>query len=647
MAVETQETHPQPQDAPEPAVTPVASPFGDQMEDPLAKTTYVAPVPTRRTHRFIGRIPFVRNHPTAFFRAATGLALFALTGSLVYDWNKTMNEPPAVVSNGSATPEPALKASPPDIQVDNSNAPVSNSNSPVVDVVGSRWTVPPDSLIQPPVILFAQEQIYASDIPSRAINGWGPAEKDMSNGGENSGDGHMISLNGTKFPKGIGLHASAADGFPTTVTYKLPRSCSSFESDIGIDDEVAKGDPAGSVVFQMIGDQGLLYESGVITEENPIHVRVGIQGINEVQLRILDGGDGTVNDHADLAGATFTCNIGSILTASRTAILAPSSLEAPPKNNDSVDNPPAPDLPVGSKMYTEEEFQAARDAAAREAAIDTASRVLAAPPRSNPPVVYSPPPAPQAQASTQVAEQVEAPQSVAPERLIPDVPLQVGVIGELEGDDDSQVTLFFPNFGYNKQAIITADGNNLEDSAYIDLTNSPDSASLSQARVYARDENGNFLQDENGNYVMIPANFLPRNYLVTVGDPADQRTFTMWIPFSLKEKAPTPAPTQEPPRIDPTATPRPVDITACHLNPHKVDNTGPKAREIMVSSTEAVNIDTLTDCGRQYLRFASQPGVNANPKLLELLRKPAEELTEDNRYTIYTLLPAEFKKKAS
>ena len=37
-----------------------------------------------------------------------------------------------------------------------------------------------------------------------ATNGWGPVEKDQSNGETGAGDGHEISIRGTKYPKGLG-----------------------------------------------------------------------------------------------------------------------------------------------------------------------------------------------------------------------------------------------------------------------------------------------------------------------------------------------------------------------------------------------------------------------------------------------------------
>ena len=50
--------------------------------------------------------------------------------------------------------------------------------------------------------------VYLSNLTwTSAINGWGPAEKDESNGESLSGDGTTITLNGQTYTKGLGVHA--------------------------------------------------------------------------------------------------------------------------------------------------------------------------------------------------------------------------------------------------------------------------------------------------------------------------------------------------------------------------------------------------------------------------------------------------------
>ncbi len=89
-----------------------------------------------------------------------------------------------------------------------------------------------------------------------ATNGWGPVEKDRSNGETAAGDGRTITLNTVSYPKGVGLQAAS------DVRYYLGGTCSTFTSDMGVDDEAGT---AGSVVFKVWADGTKLYDSGVMT----------------------------------------------------------------------------------------------------------------------------------------------------------------------------------------------------------------------------------------------------------------------------------------------------------------------------------------------------------------------------------------------
>src|SRR5262249_43034577 len=51
---------------------------------------------------------------------------------------------------------------------------------------------------------------FVSDLAYKVIaNGWGPVEKDRSNGEQAAGDGKLITINGITFPKGLGAHAAS------------------------------------------------------------------------------------------------------------------------------------------------------------------------------------------------------------------------------------------------------------------------------------------------------------------------------------------------------------------------------------------------------------------------------------------------------
>ena len=141
---------------------------------------------------------------------------------------------------------------------------------------------------------------YVSDLAWTSMtNGWGPAERDMSNGENLAGDGHTLTLNGQTYPKGVGAHASSDVQLP------LGGVCSAFQANVGVDDEVGS---SGSVVFQVWADGTKLFDSGLMTGTSATQaVQVGITGRTQLDLVVTDGGDGNGSDHADWAAARLTC----------------------------------------------------------------------------------------------------------------------------------------------------------------------------------------------------------------------------------------------------------------------------------------------------------------------------------------------------
>lgn len=131
-----------------------------------------------------------------------------------------------------------------------------------------------------------------------AINGWGPAEKDLSNGESARNDGKMITLNGQTYAKGLGVHAYSK------LDYKL-QGCQNFSADVGVDDEIIT---KGSVVFQVWSGSNKIYDSGLLTYSSPVKtINLGIQGLTQLSLVVTDGGNGIAKDHADWANAKVIC----------------------------------------------------------------------------------------------------------------------------------------------------------------------------------------------------------------------------------------------------------------------------------------------------------------------------------------------------
>ncbi|GAB4207323.1 MAG: hypothetical protein OHK0022_35400 [Roseiflexaceae bacterium] len=141
---------------------------------------------------------------------------------------------------------------------------------------------------------------YLSDMAWASMrNGWGPVERDQTNGSTSPNDGRPITLDGVPYAKGLGVHAASE------VAYRLGGTCRSLQTDAGIDDHVGGG---GSAVFQVWADGRLLYDSGPTTgSDPPRRIALAIDGVDELRLVVTDGGDGDYGDHAIWAGARISC----------------------------------------------------------------------------------------------------------------------------------------------------------------------------------------------------------------------------------------------------------------------------------------------------------------------------------------------------
>jgi len=143
-------------------------------------------------------------------------------------------------------------------------------------------------------------QHYLSDLEwMEASSFWGPVERDMSNGEQAGGDGGPITIAGTTYEKGLGVHA------PSTVTYFAAGDCATVAAQVGIDDET---NSQGDVIFELWGDGQQLASSGVVSGGDPaVPLSADLAGVDVLRLRVLDNG-GPNYDHADWADAQITCS---------------------------------------------------------------------------------------------------------------------------------------------------------------------------------------------------------------------------------------------------------------------------------------------------------------------------------------------------
>ncbi|WP_328405692.1 NPCBM/NEW2 domain-containing protein [Streptomyces sp. NBC_00390] len=133
-----------------------------------------------------------------------------------------------------------------------------------------------------------------------AAGGWGPVERDRSNGEQAAGDGRTLTIGGTTYAKGLGTHAAS------DISYYLGAACSRLTVNVGVDDE-ADG-TGGSVVFRVYRDGTLVADSGRITgAEGAEPLTADLTGGLELRLVVTDAGDGIDHDHADWAAPELVC----------------------------------------------------------------------------------------------------------------------------------------------------------------------------------------------------------------------------------------------------------------------------------------------------------------------------------------------------
>ena len=138
-----------------------------------------------------------------------------------------------------------------------------------------------------------------SDLPFlSANNGWGPVERDTSNGEQAGGDGGPITIYGVQYAKGLGTNS------PSDVQLYLAGSARDSRRASGVDDETRGG---GTVTFSVIADGTTLVTTPVQRARTAAtSIDVPVDGTQVLELVVGDGGDGNGNDHGDWANPTLT-----------------------------------------------------------------------------------------------------------------------------------------------------------------------------------------------------------------------------------------------------------------------------------------------------------------------------------------------------
>lgn len=152
-----------------------------------------------------------------------------------------------------------------------------------------RYVLVPVMLLGMATFLHAAET-YLNELDlSNVLTGW------EQPGMNRSVSGTGLQIRDRTYARGVGVHAESL------MRVKLSGSGRRFTAEVGID-EVMAG--KGSVEFVVVGDGEVLWRSGRITGRDTARpVDVELTGINILDCRVHDGGDGIGQDHANWANA--------------------------------------------------------------------------------------------------------------------------------------------------------------------------------------------------------------------------------------------------------------------------------------------------------------------------------------------------------
>ena len=131
-----------------------------------------------------------------------------------------------------------------------------------------------------------EKKVNLTDLDTEKIQcGWGTAKQDQS-----AVETHL-SIGGVKYDTGIGVHAESK------FLILLNGKGRFFSAFAGVDDA---SDEKGSVEFFVLGDQRILWHSGIMKKGNPAKkAEVDLLGIEKLGLLVTGGSDGSNRDYAD------------------------------------------------------------------------------------------------------------------------------------------------------------------------------------------------------------------------------------------------------------------------------------------------------------------------------------------------------------
>jgi len=135
--------------------------------------------------------------------------------------------------------------------------------------------------------------VYLSDLPwEKAVAGWTANKDGLPRRDRDVEEKPLRLAGGRRYRKGIGTHA------PSEIVYNLDARFARFLAEVGGAEE------GGTVVFQVYGDNKLLFDSGTLRgmrEVKPLDL--AIAGVRTLRLVVTDAADGIIADMANWAAA--------------------------------------------------------------------------------------------------------------------------------------------------------------------------------------------------------------------------------------------------------------------------------------------------------------------------------------------------------
>lgn len=158
---------------------------------------------------------------------------------------------------------------------------------------------------------------YLSDLPwVSATSGWQSVKRDQGH------EGYDLTLNGTVYKKGLWANSNSV------IIYDIDGQYKTFTAIVGNDD--FRGDPpgVGTISFEVWTDGKKQFDSGLMksTDKKTQEVNVNVEGVKELKLVILNGGDNNWFDRAIWADAKLIEEEAAVTP--QTTLAGPSSINS-------------------------------------------------------------------------------------------------------------------------------------------------------------------------------------------------------------------------------------------------------------------------------------------------------------------------------